>query len=179
MTESDPLLDIQLTEQDVSLSTIVFTILACLLLTALLFLFPDERFGNAALPVALGSAVFWWMMSMVFMGRFWEIYYRYIYPDWMRSISPLNTLLYTAIGLGLWKIAASFEKHSLLIFIVLGGLEGVAEHIFAIYGLRVLDKVPWLEGLKPFPVLLFSFVEYTAYWAAAGWLVYIISQLLS
>ena len=96
----------------------------------------------------------------------------------MRSISPLNTLLYAAIGMGLWKLTITFENRLVLVFGVLGGLEGVAEHIFAIYGLHVLEKVPWLEGLKPVPVIIFSFFEYIAYWSAAAWLAFGFSHLL-
>ena len=169
----------KLTEQDVWLSTLLFGILACLLLFPLQFLFSDALFRDAARSIALGSALFWGIMSIVFMGRFWQIYYRYIYPDWMRPFSLLNTLLYAGIGLGLWRIALSFDRHLILVFCILGGLEGVAEHIFAVYRLRVLEKVPWLEGLKPLPVILFSFIEYIAYWSVTGWLVYAATQLLS
>ena len=171
-------MDHRLSERDVWLSALIFGIIACLLLTPLLFLFSDERFSVAIQSIALGSAIFWGMMTLLFMGRYWQIYYRYIYPDWMRSISPLNILLYAAIGMGLWQLTLIFENRLILVFAFLGGLEGAAEHIFAVYGLHVLEKVPWLEGLKPFPVILFSFFEYIAYWSAVAWLGLLFTHLL-
>jgi hypothetical protein len=171
-------MDFRLSPREVWLSTLIFAIIACLLLIPLLFLFSDERFSVAGKSIALGSAIFWGIMTLLFMGRYWQIYYRFFYPDWMRSISPLNILLYAAIGMGLWGLTLVFENRLILGFALLGGLEGVAEHVFAVYGLHVLEKVPWLEGLKPFPVILFSFFEYIAYWSAAAWLGLLFTHLL-
>lgn len=169
----------KLTHREVRLSTLVFGVIACLLLIPLVFLFSDERFSIAARSITLASAVFWGIMSIVFMGRYWQSYYHYIYPDWMRLISPLNTLLYAGIGLGLWRLTTVFENRLIILFSTLGGLEGVVEHVFAVYGLNVLEKVPWLEGLTPLPVILFSFFEYIAYWSAATWLAFALTYLLA
>jgi len=46
------------------------------------------------------------------------------------------------------------------------------EHVFGIYGLHILDKVPWLQGISPFPVIVFSFFEYIVYWAIVAWMSY-------
>jgi hypothetical protein len=171
-------MNLKLTERDVWLSTLVFGVIGVLLSLPLEFIFSDERFAIAARSTALGSAVFWGIMSVVLMGRYWDIYYRYIYPDWMRSIRISNVLLYAAFGLGMWKLALAFENQLVLVFCILGGLEGVAEHIFAVYGLHVLEKVPFLQGLKPFPVILFSFFEYIAYWSVVAWLALGLTHLL-
>lgn len=40
----------------------------------------------------------------------------------------------------------------------------------SIYILRILDRVPLLQGLDPLPVLVFSFFEYVLYWALVAWL---------
>jgi hypothetical protein len=60
---------------------------------------------------------------------------------------------------------------------VLGGVEGIVEHIIAIYGFRILDKVPFLQGLDTFPVLIFSFFEYMVYWTLVAWLALGIAKL--
>jgi hypothetical protein len=62
-------------------------------------------------------------------------------------------------------------------FVVLGGLEGVAEHIFGIYALHILDKVPWLSGLPPMPLIIFSFFEYIVYWSLTAWLGLVLLKL--
>ncbi len=171
-------MNLTLTERDVWLSTLVFGGIGILLSLPLISLYSDERFTIAVRSIAIGSAVFWGIMSFGLMGRYWDIYYRYIYPDWMRSIRLSNILLYAAIGLGMWKLALVFENHFVLVFCALGGLEGIAEHVFAVYGLHVLEKVPFLRGLKPFPVILFSFVEYIVYWSVVAWVALGITHLL-
>jgi hypothetical protein len=162
-------MNLKLTDRDVWLSTLIFGVIGILLTLPLVSFFSDERFMNAARSTALGSATLWGLMSLILMGRYWDIYYHYIYPDWMRSIRLSNVLLYAAIGWGMWQLALVLEDQAVLVFCVLGGLEGVAEHVLAVYGLHVLEKVPFLQGLQPFPVILFSFFEYIAYWAVAAW----------
>jgi hypothetical protein len=171
-------MELKLTDRDIWLSTLVFGGIGILLTLPLLSLYSDGRFMNAARSTALSSAAFWGIMSLVLMGRFWDIYYHYIYPDWMRSIRLSNVLLYAAIGLGMWKLAFIFENQLVLAFCVFGGLEGVAEHIFAVFGLHVLEKVPFLRGLKPFPVILFSFFEYIVYWSVVAWMALGLAYLL-
>jgi hypothetical protein len=57
-------------------------------------------------------------------------------------------------------------------FAILGGLEGVIEHILGIYGLHILEQVPWLQEVTALPVLVFSFGEYVLYWSLVGWLAF-------
>jgi hypothetical protein len=65
-----------------------------------------------------------------------------------------------------------FLKTLIQVFLLLGGLEGILEHVFGIYGLHILDKVPWLQGTPPIPVIIFSFSEYIVYWAVVAWMAY-------
>jgi hypothetical protein len=63
--------------------------------------------------------------------------------------------------------------------VLLGGLEGVLEHVIGIYGLHILEKVPWLEDVSAFPVVAFSFFEYTFYWAIIAWTAYLLTRIIS
>jgi len=171
-------MDLRLTDRDVWLSTLLFAVIGGALLIPMPSLYSNERLSQSFHPIALGSALFWGLLAILLMGRYWHLYYRYIYPDWMRSIAPLNTILYAAFGIGIWQITLSFPGPRILVFCILGGLEGILEHIFAVYLLRVLEKVPFLEGLKPLPVILFSFFEYLAYWAVVAWTALGFSHLL-
>lgn len=67
----------------------------------------------------------------------------------------------------------------MLWFVVLGGVEGIAEHVFGIYGLCILEKVPWLQGLALLPVLFFSFFEYVLYWTLVAWLALGLNKLVT
>lgn len=163
-------MDIKLTPREVWISTWMFAIASLILVVPQLALTRADQPANMTFPILLGSGAFWAIMSVLFVRRFWDVYYGYFYPDWVKSIWPLSPIVYMAIGAGIWRMAITIKPHSLISFAVIGGLEGVAEHILAVYGFRVLEKVPFLQGLKPVPVLLFSFFEYIFYWAIVGWL---------
>lgn len=71
----------------------------------------------------------------------------------------------------LW-LALHLPGPTVLWFVLLGGVEGLLEHVLGIHGLRILERVPWLQGLTPLPVLMFSFFEYVLYWTLVGWLAF-------
>jgi hypothetical protein len=169
----------QLTSRQVWLSTLLCGGLGLVVLLPLLIAFQDSAFERAALATVGAAALFWGVLAAVSVFGFWELYYRFFYPTWIRWLVPLDVLLYGAIGLGLWWLALRLPGPAPLGFALLGGIEGVAEHLVGIYGLRILDKVPWLHGLAPLPVLVFSFFEYALYWAVVGWLALGLSQLVA
>jgi hypothetical protein len=114
---------------------------------------------------------------MVAIFGFWDLYYQYIYPSWARWLTPLDIILYGVIGFGIWWLASNIPGPVVLWFILLGGLEGILEHLLGVYGFQILDKVPWLEGITPFPVIAFSFFEYIFYWTLVTWLGYAIFKI--
>jgi hypothetical protein len=118
----------------------------------------------------MASGLFWGILSLLAFRYFWGIYYRYMYPRWLRRMAPLNIVLYGLLGLTMWLLARQFTTFRMAIFLILGGFEGVLEHLIGIYGLDVLKRVPWLAGLEAFPVLVFSFVEYMVIWSLVVWL---------
>jgi hypothetical protein len=171
-------MDLRLNSRQVWFSALIFGALAPLLAVPLVLVLPASALRGAALPVAVASALFWGTVAVVAVYRFWELYYQYLYPAWMRWLAPLDVLLYGAIGLAIWWLAVRLPGPAVLWFVLLGGIEGIAEHVLGIYGLRILEKVPWLNGVKPAPVLAFSFVEYMVYWALVGWLAFGLNRLL-
>jgi hypothetical protein len=171
--------EIRLTSRHVWLSAVLCGGVSFLLLVPLLLVFKDEAFHRSALPVAGSSALFWGVVAVVAILRFWELYYVYFYPRWVRWLVPLDLLLYGAIGLGLWWLALRLPGPVVLSFVLLGGLEGVTEHVVGILVLRILDQVPWLHGLTPLPILIFSFFEYVLYWTLVAWLAWGLAHLLT
>ena len=163
---------IKLTNQDVWLSTILFGVLALLLLIPLQRIFHRTLFNRSALVVVIASAIFWGVLAWILMSRFWDLYYVYFYPKWVRRLSPLSIILYCIFGFGLHWLTSRLNTPSILTFALLGGLQGIAEHALAIYGLHILQKVPFLQGLSTFPVLIFSFFEYMLYWTMVAWLAF-------
>jgi hypothetical protein len=171
-------MDIELTSREVWFSALLFGGLGLVLLVPLVLLFPDGAARDAAWPVGVASALLWGAVALVALLRFWDLYYGYFYPAWVRPLVPLDVLLYGATGLGLWWLALRLPGPAVLGFALLGGLEGVAEHLLGIYGFHILDRVPWLRGMAPLPVVVFSFFEYVVYWTLVGWLALGLARLL-
>ncbi len=157
---------------------LVFGGAGLILLVALMIAYPAAAYAQAARPLILTSGVLWAILAVALSAWGWELYYQYIYPDWARPLSPLSGLLYALLGVGMWALSNHLPGGGVLWFGLLGGLEGVLEHLVGIYGLRVLKKVPWLEGVSPLPVLVFSFFEYVAYWSLTAWSVFLVQKLL-
>ena len=170
-------MDFKMTPQDAWTSAGIFGALGIALLIPLAFLFRAPQFQRAAWALTLASALFWGVLAVVATLFFLDIYYRYIYPAWGRWLAPLDFLLYGAIGLGMWWLAARIPGPPVVWFALLGGLEGVAEHLVGIYALHILQKVPWLQGMPALPVTVFSFFEYILYWTLVAWLGFVLLRL--
>jgi hypothetical protein len=170
-------MNFRLTSQDIWLSTLFFFGLDLFLLIPLALAFRNQVFQGAMQPIGLSAFIFWGLLVLVAMLGFWDLYYRYFYPAWARWLIPLDGLLYSAMGLGMWWVSRKLSPNFVLGFALLGGLEGIVEHLLGIFAFRILEKVPWLQGIAPLPVLIFSFFEYVAYWSLVGWLGYGLSRL--
>jgi hypothetical protein len=171
-------MSLKLTPQDLKLSTLIFGLLAIIITIPLHLVFVNDPFDDALLSIALASAIFWGIVSTIFINGYWDLYYRYFYPSWIRPFAPLSFILYSSFGLGLWWLSSYQSLPAILTYAFLGGLQGVLEHALAIYGLRILEKVPLLRDLKPGPVLIFSFFEYVFYWSLVGWIALGITKLI-
>jgi hypothetical protein len=169
---------ITITAQDLKISTFIFGLLALIFTIPLHFVFEHNLFINALLPIVIASAIFWGIVSTIFIIGYWDLYYQHFYPSWIRPLAPLSFILYCSFGLGLWWLTSHQSLPVIWVFVFLGGMQGVLEHALAIYGLSILEKVPLLQGLKPVPVLVFSFFEYAFYWSLVGWIAIGISKLL-
>ena len=163
-------MDFKMSPQDAWTSAWIFGALGLALLIPLAILFRPPQFQRAAWALTIASALFWGALAVVAIFLFWGFYYRYFYPAWGRWLAPLDFLFYAAVGFGMWWLASRLPGPPVLWFALLGGLEGVAEHIIGIYALHILDKVPWLQGMPALPVTVFSFFEYILYWTLVAWL---------
>lgn len=120
-------MDARLTSQDVWLSTLLFGGLSFIALASLLFVSRGTGFQVAVWPIGITAALFWGVLAIFAVFSFWELYYRHFYPAWMRLLAPLDVLLYGAIGMGLWWLAVRVGRPPVLAFVLLGGVEGIAE----------------------------------------------------
>lgn len=157
--------DIQLTSETYWLSALVaaFVDIGFVLLLALGV--KPARFRQLTWSLTGASAILWGILAAACLWGFWDLYYRYFYPGWARWIAPLFAPLYGAIGLALWWLALRLPGNPVVNFCLLGGLGSVPEHLWGIYGLGILDKVPFLQGVSPASVLVFAVFEYIFYWS--------------
>jgi len=160
---------IRLTSQDYWISAFVAFVFSCVLIAPLILVFRNLDFKQAAWSTGIASALFWGSLAIVAFYAFWEIYYQYIFPQWMRKLAPADFLLYAAIGLGMWWLATQLPGSAVLWFVFFGGIESIVEHLIGIYWLGILDKVPVLQQVDPLPALIFAFFEYMVYWSLIAW----------
>jgi len=170
--------DLQITDSGILIMTVVCAVLSAVIVVPLVRVFSNDLFGAAKWPVTITSGVVWGIFAVGLIVGFWDLYYQFLFKPWMRWLSPLDAFLYAAIGLGMWWLAVRLPGSAVLWFVLLGGLEGILEHAAGIVGLHILERVPWLQGVTPQPVILFSFFEYTFYWAAIAWTAYLLARLL-
>ena len=141
----------QVTSQDFWSGATLAAIIGIFLTVPLTLVFKNPDFKRAAVSIGLSSAIFWGILATLAFLGFWEIYYQYIYPDWMQWLGPLDVLLYAAFGIGFWWLATRLPGPMVLWFLLFGGLESIGEHLVGIYLLGILDKVPMFQGAKPVP----------------------------
>lgn len=173
---NSPIREPSLTTREAWWSTIIFGLLGLAVLIPLVFTFDRELFLRDWRATGLASAIFWGVFGVTMIFAFWKIYYSRFYPAWMRWGAPLNILLYASLGSGMWWLSSKLPGQPVLWFVLLGGIEGIAEHVFGIYVLKILDKVPILQGLTPLPAIIFSFFEYILYWAVVAWMAFAFSR---
>lgn len=164
--------DFRLTSLDYWIGAGITLFLSVVVSAPLILVFRDADFRRAAWAVTLSSGLFWGVVATLSILGFWELYYQHFYPGWVRWLAPLDALLYAAIGLGMWWIATHLPGPSVLWFILLGSCESIIEHLFGIYALGILSKVPLLQGVSPASALTFAFFEYAVYWAIVGWMAF-------
>jgi hypothetical protein len=168
---------LKISESDFLIMTIACAVLSAIIVIPLVWVFNNELFRSAKWPITVTSGVVWGVFAVGLILGFWNLYYQYLYQPWMRWLSPLEVLFYGVIGLGMWWLAVRLPGSTVLWFVLLGGLEGVLEHVVGIYGMHILERVSWLQDITPLPVVAFSFFEYTFYWAMIAWTAYLAAKL--
>ena len=157
-------------------SAVLVAALDVVLMSGLVWRIPRARFRGLKWPLAATAALLWGAFGAVLMWRFWDVYYAYFYPGWVRWLAPVYSLFYAGLALLFWWLALKLPGPPALSFPLLGGLESLWEHGWGIYVVGLLDKVPMLQGESPIAVLAFAVPEYVLYWglvlcvaALVGW----------
>lgn len=120
-------------------------------------------------PIVIAATVFWMSLGLALFALTWESFYAHFLPNpASRTLgrSMLELLLYPIMAWGMWWLAGRLPGNPALNFCLLGGLEAVPEHLWGIYGLGMLERVPFLQGASVASVVGFAVPEYILYWGS-------------
>jgi hypothetical protein len=172
--------DVVVTSEMLWLSALVTALINVGLVLFLARRIPRSRFCQLHWPIALASGVFWMSLGLFFFETTWESFYAMFLPNPAnRSLArfTLELLLYPVIGLVIWWLAARLPGNPTVTFCLLGGLEALPEHLWGIYRLGMLDKVPFLQQASPASVLAFAVPEYVLYWGSTLGIAHLIQRV--
>ncbi len=147
------------------LSGVVMALMDAVVIFIFTRLIPPRRFRELRGWLAGAAAVSWSLFSLLLVQAFWETYYRDFYPAWFRpgGILVFVPLLYGAFAFAFHWLALHLPGNPLLNFFLLAGVESLLEHLYGIFGLKIME-IPILQQASPLSVLVFSFPEYIFYW---------------
>jgi hypothetical protein len=127
------------------------------------------RFRQLHWPVALAAGIFWVSYGLTLLVLGWESFYAKFLPNpTNRSFarSMVELLPYPIIGLVLWWLSVRLPGNPAVNFCLLGGAQSLPEHLWGIYRLGMMDKVPFLQEASVTSVLAFAVPEYILYWGS-------------
>jgi hypothetical protein len=161
--------DIKITSEVLWLCALVTVLIDVGLVLFLARGLQPDRYRRLHGAVVVAAALFWVSYGLLLFALTWESYYAKFLPDPSdRSLarSLLELLIYPPLGLLLWWLALRLPGNPTLSFCLLGGLQAVPEHLWGIYGLSMLEQVPFLQEASPASVLAFAVPEYVLYWGS-------------
>jgi hypothetical protein len=125
-----------------------------------------EDFRHLRFTLAGVAGIFFFLVWAGAMAWAWDWFYSYIFPAWMRYTLPLVFGVgYGLLSLGMAWLCLRLPGNPALTWIVLGSVEGLLSHLYAIYGLGAASKPPIMQGTDPMAVLIFAIFEKAFYWS--------------
>jgi hypothetical protein len=146
-------------------STLLFVPLDAALLALLVWRIKPAHFRRLKWPLAIVAAAFWSALWTAVLAGAWDWFYSYVFPDWVRQYAPLVGLAYGAVALGMGWLAGRLPGNPVIAYCLLGGLEGLLTHVWAVVVGGIMISPPFLQGVEPVAVLVFAFFEVALYWS--------------
>src|SRR4030042_1848664 len=72
---------------------------------------------------------------------------------------------YTLLAFGMYWLSLKLPGNPAITWCLLGGVEGLISHLYAIYGLGAASRPPIMQGVNQFSVLIFAIFEKAFYWS--------------
>ena len=158
--------DVKATSELYWISALVAALIDVGLVFLLAWRVRPKRFRQLKEALVVAAVIFWSALWAWVLWSFWDCCYIYVFPGWARwLIPPAYGALFGGSGLALWWLALRLPGNPVVGFCVLGGLVSLPGHLWAIYGRRMLEKVPLLQGVSPSSALVFGVPEFIFYWS--------------
>lgn len=124
-----------------------------------------SRFSQIQWEIVIATAVFFSSLWSFVLTWGWSWFYSYIFPTWIPPLAPTFGLVYAVIGYAMYRLAKYLPGNPVVYFCVLGGVEGFITHLWVVFGIGVIEKVPMMHGVSQASVLIFATFEKTFYWS--------------
>lgn len=160
-------------------NTVVFTLLAVVVTALLSWRIKTSEFRRIPwFHFCIAAALFWGVFSLILILVGWEFYYSQFAPHNFRYIIPIVAIIvYPLWSLIIRWIAVRSPYYPVLVFCILGGIQGTIEHVIAIYRMDILS-VPFLASSTAMAVMIFAFFEYVVYWGIVVIIAKVIGRFL-
>ncbi len=123
-----------------------------------------RQFRGITRKLIVASAIFFLLVWAGAMGWAWDWFYAYIFPPWARyALPPIFCLGYALLAWFMTWLSLKLRGNPAVMWNILGGVEGLLSHLFAIYGLGAVSRPPIMQGTDPLAVLIFAIFEKAFY----------------
>jgi hypothetical protein len=158
--------DAHLTTPLIWTCTSILAVLDGILIALARHLVSQEQFRRMRWVLVVTAGIFFLLVWSIVLWWGWDWFYIYIFPPWARHFLPPVFAIGDAWGALLMHwLSLKLPGSPGVTWCLLGGIEGLLSHLYAIYGLGAASKPPIMQGSDPFAVLIFAIFEKAFYWS--------------
>jgi hypothetical protein len=154
-----PFADFQATSNVYWISALILIVCNSAIILVMTRIIKPNRFSLIQWEIVIATAVFFSSLWSFVLTWGWGWFYSYIFPTWIPPLAPIFGLVYAVIGYAMYRLAKYLPGNPVTNFCVLGGVEGLITHLWVVFGIGVINKVPMMQGVSQASVLVFATFE--------------------